>query len=187
MFQEGLVLTDRNDLTEVPVRHRDSRVRRFIDRFESVVVRFLFPTGPTTFEPDDTADDLEVQTENAIRLAQRNGARLPVLFPIDAVRYDTRVDFATDPLVEAGETGVDGLVKEAERAGLDTVGRVDIGQPTELLMEYIQAQEINIVVPKNRTGGSVRSRLRRGLVGTLTRQASIPLYIVPWGQRKRPD
>jgi nucleotide-binding universal stress UspA family protein len=178
MFQEGLVLTDRNDLTEVPVRHRDSRVRRFIDRFGSVVVRRRFPTSPTTFEPDDTADDLEVQTDNAIRpairLAQRNGARLPVRFLLDAFRYDTRMDFATDPLVEAGETAVDGLVKEAERAGLDTVGSVDIGQPAELLMEYIQAQEINIVVPKNRTGGSVRSRLRRGLVGTLTRQASIP-------------
>lgn len=191
MFEDVLVVTDRNDLAEVPVRHRAGRERRFLARLRGVAVELLFPTGPTTFESDGVTDDVEVQTENATRhaidLAGHHGARLHVLFLVDAVRYDTTVEFATEPLVEEGEATVDELVDAAERAGLEATGAVEVGWPARVILEYADARGVDLIVLNARHPPSVRSWFRRGVVETLTRRAAVPIYVVPRERRGRPD
>lgn len=191
MFEDILVVTDRDDLAEVDVRHRSARERRFLDRLWRIAIELLFPTGPTTFEPATTADDIEIQTENATRhaidLAQRHGARLHVLVVVDAVRYDTSLDSATEPLVEEGEILVGELVDEAERAGLSATGVTEVGRPARVILDYAEANDIDLIVLNVRDTGGWRSRFRRGLVGTLASRGSVPVYAVPRAQSGHPD
>lgn len=191
MFEDILVVTDRNDLAEEPVRHLEPRGRRFLDRFRAIAVNLLFPTGPTTFEPEVTDDAVEIQTDNAtnhaIEIARGHGAQLHVLFVVDGVRYDTSLDSATEPLIEEGEVAVDEMVDEAERSQLSALGTVKVGRPIKLVLEYVGNHDVDLIVMNGRGTGSVRSRFRRNLVDQLTRKGPVPVHVVPWGDRGRPD
>lgn len=191
MYDDILVVTDRDDIAEVPVRHRSARERRFLDRLKGILLELAFPTGGPSRDPDAFVDEVEIQTENATRhaidLAAGLGARLHVLYAVDAVRYDTSLGSATDPLVEEGEETVDELVDRAEAAGIEAVGTVEVGRPADLVLEYVTAEDVDLVVLNARDGGHLDARFRRGLVGSLTDRASVPIQVLPRAGRGRPD
>lgn len=191
MFDDILVVTDRDDLAEVPVRHRSARERRFLDRLTGILLELAFPAGGTRRDPDAFVDEVEIQTENASRhaidLASALGARLHVLFLVDAVRYDTSLDSATDPLLEEGEATVDELVGLAEAAGTEAVGTVEVGRPADLLLAYVDAHGVDLIVLNARGERRLGAWFRQGLVDALSERASVPIHVVPRAGRGRPD
>lgn len=106
---------------------------------------------------------------------------------VDAVRYDTSIDSATEPPVEEGEAIADELVDEAERAGLTAAGVVEVGKPARLVLDYAEANDVDLIVLNARDAGGWRSRFRRELVGTLASRGSVPVYAVPRAQSGHPD
>lgn len=191
MFEDILVVTDRNDLAEVPLRYQSARGRRFLDRLKAIGLELLFPTGPTTLEGDAGPDDVEVQPESATGhatdLATHHGARLHVLFVVDAVRYDTTVAFATEPLVEEGEATVDELVDAAERAGVEATGAVEVGRPAALVLNYAADNDVDLIVLNARPRARRWLRLRADPVATIIDRARVPVYVVPAIQPGHPD
>lgn len=191
MFEDILVATDRHDLAEEPIRHRSARERRFVDRLRGIALELVFPTDSTTYGVDSISEDLEIQTENASRhaidLARVHQSTLHVLFTIDAVRYDTTVEFATEPLVEEGEESVERLVDAAEAAGLAATGEVEVGRPVELILGYVLEHDVDLIVLNARGPSGLRSRLRGRLLSTVIDRATVPVYAVPKDWTGYPD
>lgn len=191
MFDDILVVTDRDDLAEEPVRHRSARERRFLARLKGILLELAFPTGGGRREPESFLEEIEIQTERATRqaidLASGLGARLHVLFVVNAVRYDTSLDSATDPLIEEGEASVDELVDLAEGSGIEADGTVAVGRPADLDLGYVEAHGVDLIVLNARHDRRPGARFRRGLVDALSDRASVPLHVVPRAGRGRPD
>lgn len=191
MFQDVLVVTDRHDTAEETVRHRTARERRFLARLKGIAVELAFPTGEPAYTPVARTGDIEVQSEHATRhaidLARHHGARLHVLFLVDAVRYDTSVAFATEPLVEEGEEAIEALVDMAERAGVDVTGTVEVGRPAALVHDYAATHDVDVIVLNARDTASFRFRLRDDLVSAVIRGGAVPVYVVPSVQPGHPD
>lgn len=191
VFEDILVVTDRDDLAEEPVRHRSARERRFLARLKGLLLDLAFPTGGRHRDPESFVDEIEIQTENATRqaidLASGIGARLHVLLIVDAVRYDTSLDSATDPLVDEGEASVEELVGLAEGSGVEAEGRVAVGRPADLVLEYVEANGVDLIVLNARQDRRLGARFRRDLVDVLGERASVPIHLVPRAGRGRPD
>lgn len=191
MFDDILVVTDRDDLAEEPVRHRSARERRFLARLQGLLLDLAFPTGGRRRDPESFVDEIEIQTGNATRhaidIASRLGSRLHVLFVVDAVRYDTSLHSATDPLIEEGEESVAELVDLAEGSGIEADGTVEVGRPIDLVLEYVEAHGVDLVVLNARQRRGLGARFRRDLVAALGDRASVPLHVVPRAGRGRPD
>lgn len=191
MFQNVLVATDRHDTAEEPVRYRTARERRFLGRLKDIALELIFPTGEPAFGAGAGSADVEAQSEyatrHAIELARRHGARLHVLYTVDAVRYDTTVEFATEPLVEEGEETIDDITDEAERAGVVVTGAVEVGRPSNLVLDYAAAHDVDLVVLNARNIGGRWSRLRGDFVSTVIRRSTVPVYVVPRIQPGYPD
>lgn len=120
-------------------------------------------------------------------MATHHGARLHVLFVVDAVRYDTTVAFATEPLVEEGQATVEGLVDAAERAGLEATGAVEVGRPATLVLDYAADHGVDLIVLNARPGAGRWLRLRADPVATVIDRAPVPVYVVPSIQPGHPD
>lgn len=191
MFQHVLVVTDRHDTAEETVRHRTTRERRFLARLKGIATELAFPTREPTNAAGTSTGDIEVQSEHATRhaidLASHHGARLHVLFLVDAVRYDTSVEFATEPLVEEGEEAIEVLVDMAERADVDVTATVEVGRPAALVADYATAHDVDVIVLNARDTGSFRFRLRDDLVSAVIRRVAVPVYVVPPIQPGHPD
>lgn len=191
MFQDILVVTDRHDAAEETVRYRTARERRFLARLKGIALELVLPTGGSTGTPGSGAGDIEVQSEHATRhaidLARRHDAHLHALFLVDAVRYDTSVEFATEPLVEEGEEAIADLVDVAERAGVEVTATVKVGRPAALVREYALAHDVDLIVMNARDIGSLWSRLRGNLVVAVIRGSPVPVYVVPRIQPGHPD
>lgn len=190
MFEDVLVATDRNDRAEEPIRHRSARERRFVSRLKQIVLELVLPIGPPR-GPTSLSEEIEIQSENATRhaidLCQVHGARLHVLFTVDSLRYDTTVEFATQPLVEEGDETVDALVDATERAGLEAVGSVAVGRPAALILEYADEHDVDLIVLNARATGSRWARLRGDRVSTVIGGATVPVYAVPRRRSGHPD
>lgn len=191
MFEDILVVTDRHDTAEETVRYRTARGRRFLARLKEIALELAFPTGGRTTGPGSGTEDVAVQSDTATRtaidLARRHDARLHVLFLVDAVRYDTTVEFATEPLVEEGEETTAELLDAAERAGVDVTAQVEVGRPAALVHEYAADHDVDLIVLNARDIGSLWSRLRGDFVSAVIRGASVPVYVVPAVQPGHPD
>lgn len=191
MFRNILVATDRHDVAEEPLRYRIPRGRRFLRRLLGIARELVFPTGPPAPGVGGEVADIELQSERATRhaiaLARRHDARLHVLYTVDAVRYDTTVDFATEPLVEEGDAALAEIADAAERAGVVVTTAVEVGRPAALVLEYAAAHDIDLVVLNARDTGRLWWRLRGDLVSRVVRRSSVPVYVVPPVQPGYPD
>lgn len=189
MFQEVLVATDRHDVAEETVRHLTARERRFLSRLKGILLDLVLPTGDSAATARPTA--IEVQSDHATRhaidLASRHGARLHVLFTVDSLRYDTTVEFATEPLVEEGEERVEAVLDEAARAGVTGLGTVEVGRPARLILDYVGAHDIDLVVLNARPWSGLLARLWGDRVSAVVRGSPVPVYVVPRVQPGHPD
>lgn len=131
--------------------------------------RILFPT--------DGSAAAESAIEEVVRSTIDHGATLYVLQVIDISSLTLNVrgaDGTLDRLEAEGEAIVEEVVESAERAGIDTVvGSVVDGVPAEEIVEYAEANEIDLIA----MGTHGRSGLERHLIGsvaeTVVRQSPV--------------
>ena len=116
--------------------------------------------------PTDGSEPAQVATEQAYEIADRFDATLHALFVID-VDENTPLNLSAEPVVE-------GLRREGEKltqavadgapAGLETVTAVEQGNPDEQILEYADAEDVDVIV----MGSHGRRGLDRFLLGSVT-------------------
>lgn len=183
MYTNILVVTDRSDVGETPIRQRLPWRARFLNRLRSVTLDLLFPAVSTSGPTTEITEAIEIRTDNAthhaIDLALAHDARLHLLYFIDAVRYDTSFESAVEPLEEEGEALVDRVVDTADRAGVDVTSTIEIGRPTELVMEYVAEHDVDLIVMNTRATIGIHEVVGGSVTSSVIRRADVPVYSVP--------
>lgn len=183
MYSAILVVTDRSDVGETPIRQREPRSTRFLNRLGSITLELLYPTVSTGRPSGGFDEAFEIRTgsatEHAINLAGTHDARLHVLYFIDALRYDTSIESAVEPLEEEGEAVVDRIVESAERAGVNVTSTIEIGRPTELIVEYAVEHDVDLIVMNTRGSVGIYELLRGSVTSAIIRRSEVPVYSVP--------
>ncbi|THE64706.1 universal stress protein [Salinadaptatus halalkaliphilus] len=144
----------------------------------------------SVFAPTDGSDRSDIALEHAIDLAETYDATLHTQYVVQsspAFESDLDDDVEADvygSLFDAGERAVDAVADRATAAGLtDVETAVDRGQPHEEILEYVERNDIDIVVmaTAGRTGPS------RELLGSVTerviRMSPVPVVTVAEDRR----
>jgi nucleotide-binding universal stress UspA family protein len=140
--------------------------------------------------PTDGSKTSEVAVDHAVDLAEKYGAELHALYvvDIDAVSYGLgteQVDrirqgnFGEMDELEDKANEATGFVADAgETAGIDVVEDVRAGQPHRVISDYIDDNDIDLVV----MGSHGRSGVKRAILGSVTervlRSTHLPVLVV---------
>lgn len=137
--------------------------------------------------PTDGSPEADPAVEHALDLAERYDATLHVLYVVDtnALPLDAHAQLIFEYLEEQGRQSEADIVDRAEERGVESVvGEVAEGSPHEAILEYVEDNDIDLVVmgTHGRRGidryllGSVTERVLRGAdVPVLTVRAEAPL------------
>jgi nucleotide-binding universal stress UspA family protein len=130
--------------------------------------------------PTDGSDASREAAKQAINLAEETGAELHVLFVIEDAPYSPEMMDARfeEEVQNHGEEALDAVIERAEAAGVGVVSAIRGGTPHEVILEYADQEDVDIVV----MGTHGRSGLARYLIGSVTerviRTADIPVLTV---------
>jgi nucleotide-binding universal stress UspA family protein len=128
----------------------------------------------------------ENATGHAIDLAVTHGARLHALFVVDSAVYeaysgDEYVDEREGPehgLEEVGEEALAAVADRAAAADVEAVERLEHGRPEEVILEYAEESDVDLLVMGTRR----RPDEYRSLLGSVTervvRLADRPVVVV---------
>lgn len=131
--------------------------------------------------PTDGSEGVQPAIDHAVELAEMADATVHGLYVVDTADA-TAVPEAKwmtieETLTEAGQRAVDEIEEQASEQGVETTGTVVSGKPHEEIDEYIDANDIDLVV----MGTRGRSGIDRVLLGSVTdkvvRQADVPVLI----------
>lgn len=132
--------------------------------------------------PTDGSPETDRATDHALDLAKRYGATLHVLYVVDtnALPLDAHAQHVFEYLTEEGLLSEEMIVERADEFGIETVvSEVVEGSPHEVIIEYIEANDIDLVV----MGTHGRRGLDRYLLGSVTerviRMSDIPVLTIP--------
>ncbi len=140
--------------------------------------------------PTDGSETSEAAVEHALDLAEQYGAEVHALYVVDTDSMSLSLGAEQVDRIEQGQFGEMGEVRErAERAtgyvvdraqerGLESVENVSAGKPHSLISDYIDENDIDLVV----MGSHGRSGIKRALLGSVTertlRSTHIPVLVV---------
>ncbi|QLG51044.1 universal stress protein [Natrinema halophilum] len=140
--------------------------------------------------PTDGSDTAEAAVEHALDLAEQYGATVHALYVVDTDSMSLSLGGEQLDRIEQGRYGEMEEVREradratgyvADRArdrGLETVEHVSAGKPHSLIANYIDDQDVDLVV----MGSHGRSGIRRALLGSVTertlRSTHVPVLVV---------
>jgi nucleotide-binding universal stress UspA family protein len=131
--------------------------------------------------PTDGSPGTERAVDHALDLAERYDAALHVLYVVDtnALPLDARAEHVFEYLTEEGLLAEEQIVERAEDRGVETVvSGVREGSPHEVILEYVEDNDIDLVV----MGTHGRRGLDRYLLGSVTervvRTADVPVLTV---------
>lgn len=133
--------------------------------------------------PTDGSNGVRDAVIHGLEIASDNNATVHALYVIDRrlayAASDTTTEDVTASLKTEGETAVDDIKQQASDRGLGTVTSVVEGIPATSILDYVDDEDIDLVVmgTHGRTGrdrlahlGSVTDRVVRG--------ATIPVLVV---------
>lgn len=130
--------------------------------------------------PTDGSEPAAAAVPKAVDLADRYGARLHALYVADTTEYST-ITFegaVVDTLESEGRNVVDDVVNAAEDRNLEAVGSVMRGGVYNTILDYIDEEDVDIVV----MGTHGRTGVSRALLGSVTervvRNADVPVLTV---------
>jgi hypothetical protein len=97
--------------------------------------------------PTDGSEGTRGAVEHAIDLATTYNAALHTIYVVDTnVGIDTSVAGTLDALEEAGENVIDGVIQQAEAAGVETIESVVAqGTPHQAILDYVDEHDIDLV------------------------------------------
>lgn len=117
--------------------------------------------------PTDGSETADRAIEQAIDIANKYDAAFHALFVVDETEPVLNVrgsDASIDRREAEGEEVVDGVIERATQASVSSVTRsVQRGEPAETILEYVDANGIDLVV----MGTHGRSGLDRHLLGSV--------------------
>ncbi|WP_255193292.1 universal stress protein [Natronobeatus ordinarius] len=123
----------------------------------------------TILFPTDGSDHASTVAEHAIDAAKTRGATLHVLSVVDdrafLVLDDERVEQVRSELEENALEAIDEAVTVAEGHGVETVTGVDVGSPAECIVDYVEANDVDLVVM-----GTSGADYERNVVGSVSQR-----------------
>lgn len=132
--------------------------------------------------PTDGSPETDRATDHALDLAKRYGAALHILYVVDtnALPLDPHAQHVFEYLTEEGLLSEEKIVERADDLGIEiVVSEVGEGSPHEVILEYIEANDLDLVV----MGTHGRRGLDRYLLGSVTervmRLADVPVLVIP--------
>ena len=138
--------------------------------------------------PTDGSDVADAAAAHAVAMAAAVGARLDVLYVVDAdamglVRpAQLDADEVRTSLSEEGERTAGAVVEAAAEAGVEAETVVRVGAPDEEIGAYAEEADVDVIV----MGTHGRSGLDRVILGSVTerviRGSKIPVLAVPPGE-----
>jgi nucleotide-binding universal stress UspA family protein len=133
--------------------------------------------------PTDGSDAVETALRHGLRIAENEGATVHGLYVVDK-RITDAADAETRPDVEAtlteeGEQALDDLASAADRKGLPVVTDRRTGTPYKEILDYAEAEAVDLVVIGSH-GKSPREKLTS--LGSVSERvvdgASVPVLVV---------
>jgi len=131
--------------------------------------------------PTDGGPASQAAVSQALDLAELSDARLHTLYVVDTSAYpslDAGAETVISTLREEGESALDEVSDTAEAAGVPVVSEIVSGTPHRRILEYAEANEIDLIV----MGTHGRTGLDRYLLGSVTerivRSAEMPVLTV---------
>lgn len=115
----------------------------------------------------------------AVALAERFDAEVHVLHVIDDWRYDTTIESAVTPLREEGETYCERCVAMATDAGVAVQSEIELGRPARTILQYVDANDIDLVVMGTRGRAGLPKRLLGSVTDYVVTHAEVPVHVVP--------
>lgn len=117
--------------------------------------------------PTDGSETADSAIDQAIDIAEKYNAEFHALYVVDKSEPVLNVrgsEASFDRLEKEGEDIVDDATERAEQASISSVtGAVQRGEPAETILQYVDANEIDLVV----MGTHGRSGLDRHLLGSV--------------------
>lgn len=135
--------------------------------------RILFPT--------DGTDHSQKVLEYALDIAETRDATLHVLSVVDDRAFltldDDRVETVRHELEEEALAAVDEAVTTADGHEIETASDVDVGNPSEAILDYIDETDIDLVV-MGTSGGSYERNIVGSVSQRVVEQSPVPVMTV---------
>lgn len=136
--------------------------------------------------PTDGSDGAMAALEHGLELAELSGATVHALYAIDETESSGQI-IGTDAgrvverFREEGEEAVDAAAEKARAAGIDVETEVTEGSPHEVILDYVEEHDVDLIVMS--THG--RSGVSRFLLGSVTegvlRATDVPVLTIRRG------
>ena len=129
--------------------------------------------------PTDGSETASEAAERGIQLADEQGATVHVLYVVQRVQgTDGATGIVMEAMREAGERTVGEVAEQAEANGLDATTEVTVGTPHREILEYVESNDIDLVV----MGTQGRTGVGRYLLGSVTekvvRLSDVPVLTI---------
>lgn len=136
--------------------------------------------------PIDLSQGVRRAIDHAIDAAERYDAALHVLFVVDTDVYGSysgdeyvhEFEGLEHALEAEGEEAIARVVERAQENGIETISVIRHGVPHEEILEYIDENDINLVVMGTKDRPGEYRQLLGSVTDRVTRMTSVPVSIV---------
>ena len=130
--------------------------------------------------PTDGSESARIAEETGIELAREHGAAVHGLFVVEPFPVtDTGTGHVIETVRGEGKRAVTRVTDRAESEGLEAVSDVRDGTPHEGILEYVEANDVDLVV----MGTHGKTGLDKYLLGSVSQKvvqlADVPVLTVP--------
>ncbi len=141
--------------------------------------------------PTDGSDQSAQAADHALEIADRFDSTVHVLYVVDD-RGSERMSEAVSELSrgspqrqemeqqreQAGEEVTEDIAQRAREANLDVVSEIAHGEPGDVITEYAEDNDIDLIVMGARGRSAVGKFLMGSVAGKVARHASTPVMLV---------
>jgi nucleotide-binding universal stress UspA family protein len=131
--------------------------------------------------PTDSSDYAMDAVKEAVSLAEQFDAKVDALYAVDVrvERPNPEVETYEAEMAAVGEEALADVEKVATVAGVEYESEIDIDDPRDTIVEYVEDHDVDLVV----MGAHGRRGVKRLIVGSVTegvvRLSDVPVLTVP--------
>jgi nucleotide-binding universal stress UspA family protein len=121
--------------------------------------------------PTDDVESMEAAFDHAIDIASKRDATVHVLYAIDKRAFltldESMKDDVEQQLAEQGDETVAAAADRFREAGVDVVTSCRSGDPADVILDYVDEADIDLVVM-----GTRRSDYQQNMLGSVSRKVA---------------
>lgn len=129
--------------------------------------------------PTDGSDEAEGAVEQAIDIAEKYAAEIHVVHVINTRKYDTSIDSQVAPLRKKGNRYLERITERIQEEGIPVTTTLEMGRPGRILLEYVDENDIDLIVMGTRGRGGLSHRLLGTVTNYVVTHAEIPVHVSP--------